>query len=117
MRQIIHILVLVILSGAQLSAQTTMLKIASYNIQYDNPRDSIHTWEKRLPGVVHIFNKYQFDIVGAQEPRLAQLNDLMPQIPDYVYLGVDVRGTTKMLKRGYTPILYKKEMFDVLDWG
>lgn len=96
-----------------------VFKIASFNIQYDNQRDKINTWEKRLPGVVAVFNKYQFDIVGAQEPYLSQLNDLMPQIPDYAYLGINILGdtTTVVLRRHHTPIFYKKEKFDVLDWG
>lgn len=93
------------------------LKIASYNIQYDNIKDTVNTWAKRLPGVVSVFNKYQFDVVGAQEPYLAQLNDLMPKIPDYAYIGINILGGTDILKRHYTPILYKKDKFDVLDWG
>jgi len=117
MRRLLFLLILFLIGQSQLSAQTAKLKIASYNIQYDNPRDSVNTWKKRLPGVVYIFNKYQFDIVGGQEPYLAQLNDLMPQIPDYAYIGINIRGTTNILKGHYTPIFYKKEKFDVLDWG
>ncbi|NGF55060.1 endonuclease/exonuclease/phosphatase family protein [Parapusillimonas sp. SGNA-6] len=117
MRRLLFLLTLFLIGQSQLSAQTAKLKIASYNIQYDNPRDSVNTWKKRLPGVVYIFNKYQFDIVGGQEPYLAQLNDLMPQIPDYAYIGINIRGTTNILKGHYTPIFYKKEKFDVLDWG
>lgn len=117
MRQLLFFLILLIFSESPLSAQTSKLKIASYNIQYDNPRDTVNTWKKRLPGVAYVFDKYHFDIVGAQEPFLAQLNDLMPLIPEYAFLGNDIRGTTDKLGRHYTPILYKKDKFDVLDWG
>jgi len=122
MRHRLFLHLLIFLLSFQLQASTSVkaappLKIASYNIQYDNIKDKINTWEKRLPGVVSVFNKYQFDIVGAQEPYLSQLNDLMPQIPDYNYLGINILGDTGILRRHYTPIFYKKEKFDVLDWG
>lgn len=110
-------IILSIFFAQPLVAQQLKLKIASYNIQYDNQKDKINTWEKRLPGVVSVFHKYQFDIVGAQEPYLVQLNDLMPQITEYAYLGINILGDTTTLRRHYTPILYKKDKFEVLDWG
>jgi len=119
MRRLIFIILSLLFFANPLIAQKALLKIASFNIQYDNLKDKVNTWEKRLPGVVAVFNKYQFDVVGAQEPYLSQLNDLMPQIPDYAYLGINILGDTTgaVLRRHYTPIFYKKEKLDVLDWG
>lgn len=119
MRRILSLFILIVFGTSQLSAQPAKLKIASFNIQYDNLKDKANPWEKRLPGVVEVFNKYQFDIVGAQEPYLSQLNDLMPKIPNYAYLGINILGDTTnlVLRRHYTPIFYKKDRVEVLDWG
>lgn len=121
MKQKLYLTALLLIGATQLFAQkkekTTSLKIASYNIQYDRVADTVNTWAKRLPGVVSIFNKYQFDIVGAQEPYLTQLNDLMPQISDYTYIGINISGKESEKRKHYTPILYKKDKFEVLDWG
>ncbi len=121
MRRKLCLLTLILFVSIQLFGQNNnkvkQLKIATYNIQYDNLKDTINTWKKRLPGVVSIFNKYQFDIVGSQEPYLTQLNVLMRQIPDYTYLGVNISGQESNTRKHYTPIIYKKEKFKVLDWG
>lgn len=103
--------------SAQRNAKALMLKIASYNIQYNNKKDSVNTWEKRLPGVVAVFDNYKFDIVGAQEPYLSQMNDLMAKLPTYKFIGINIQGGTGVLNRHYTPIIYKAAKFDVLDWG
>lgn len=119
MRRLIFISLSLLFLANALMAQKALLKIASFNIQYDNLKDKANPWEKRLPGVVEVFNKYQFDIVGAQEPYLSQLNDLMPQIPGYAYLGINILGDTTnvVLRRHYTPIFYKKDRMEVLNWG
>ncbi|MNK10163.1 Endonuclease/Exonuclease/phosphatase family protein [compost metagenome] len=121
MKYKIYLLILLSLGSSQLFGQKNkngrVLKIASYNIQYDNLNDTVNTWNKRLPGVVSVFKKYEFDIVGSQEPYLMQLNGLMPQIPEYTYLGINITGRDGVMRKHYTPIFYKKEKFDVLDWG
>ncbi|MFA4867019.1 MAG: endonuclease/exonuclease/phosphatase family protein [Pedobacter sp.] len=102
---------------AQNSKKTELLKVASFNIQYDNSKDKVNTWVKRLPSVAKVFNKYQFDIVGAQEPYLSQIKGLLELIPGYTYIGINILGGTDILNRHYTPIFYKKDKFEVLDWG
>ncbi|NGF55068.1 endonuclease/exonuclease/phosphatase family protein [Parapedobacter sp. SGR-10] len=94
------------------------LKIASYNIQYDNKTNSPDSeWSNRKDILKELLRKYDFDIIGAQEPYLRQLNDIKELLPEYDYIGISIEGETTGLNKHYTPILYKKEKFEVLDWG
>src|SRR5690606_26049894 len=94
------------------------LRIASYNIQYDNKNKSPDSeWINRKDILKELVIKYDFDIIGAQEPYLRQLNDIKDLLPEYDYIGVSRLGETTMLNQHYTPILYKRDKFEVLDWG
>lgn len=94
------------------------LKIASYNIQYDNQNQSPDSeWINRKDILKELVRKYDFDIIGAQEPYLRQLNDIKDLLPEYDNIGISTVGETTELNRHYIPILYKKDRFEVLDWG
>lgn len=93
------------------------LRIGTYNIQYDNLNDLSNPWSSRNIILEKLLQEYDFDIFGAQEPYLGQLNDMMKYLPDYAYLGKDITGGTEVLRRHYVPIFYKKEKFDVLRNG
>ncbi len=94
------------------------LRIASYNIQYDNKNQSPDSeWANRKNIFKELVQKYDFDIIGAQEPYLRQLNDIKELLPGYDYIGVSIDGETTGLNKHYTPILYKKDKFEILDWG
>ncbi len=94
------------------------LRIASYNIQYDNTtKVPVSVWANRKESFKNLVTKYNFDIIGAQEPYLSQLNDIKTLLPDYDYIGVDIIGGTTTQGRHYTPIIYKKSKFEILDWG
>lgn len=96
----------------------TPLRIASYNIQYDNLSTSpIGPWANRKEAFKALVTKYDFDIIGAQEPYLFQLNDIKTMLPQYDYIGVNIDGGTTGARRHYTPIIYKKDKFEILDWG
>lgn len=94
------------------------LKIASYNIQYDNTVQApASEWKNRKDLFKQLIEKYDFDIIGAQEPYLSQLNDIKNMLPDYDYIGISIEGETSGLKKHYTPIIYKKDKIEILDWG
>lgn len=94
------------------------LRIASYNIQYDNTgTPPLGPWANRKESLKALLTKYDFDIIGAQEPYLFQLNDIKTMLPQYDYIGIDIEGGTTALRKHYTPIIYKKDKFEILDWG
>lgn len=94
------------------------IRIASYNIQYDNTVQApASVWNNRKDIFKKLVERHDFDIIGAQEPYLVQLNDLKTLLPQYAYVGVSITGETSNLRQHYTPIIYKKDKFEVLDWG
>jgi len=93
------------------------LKIASYNVRYQNSNDAKegNGWERRLPAICNLVQYHDFDIWGAQEVLYGQLGDLLGCLSDYTYVGVG-RDDGKT-KGEYAPIFWKKDKFDLLDSG
>lgn len=88
-------------------------RIATYNIQYP-----IMGWpEKRLEPLLALLDEYDFDIFGAQEPYLHQIEDMMRHIGDeYAWVGSNVTGDNSDRKHHFNPIFYRKSRFEVLDF-
>lgn len=90
------------------------LRVASYNLRMDTPRDSINAWPNRKEEVSALISYHDFDIVGTQEGFLHQLQDLCED-PAYTYYGA---GRDDGQQAGeHAAILYKKDRFLVLDSG
>ena len=66
-------------------AQT--LDVLTYNIRYDNPADSINSWDKRKDFLIGQLNFYTPDIFGTQEGLLHQLEDIDNGLEAYSYFG------------------------------
>ena len=100
----------VILIHCNLQGQT--LKIMSYNLRYDNPNDGVNTWNQRKESVVELIKYYQPEILGIQEGLHHQVQYLVKNLSNYVYIGV---GRDDGKQQGeYTAILYDKTKFSVL---
>jgi endonuclease/exonuclease/phosphatase family metal-dependent hydrolase len=93
--------------AAGLVAQTP-LSVATYNIRYDNPKDTIK-WSERTQEVADAV-RYN-DIVGLQEVLPNQWADLRPLFPfhDSYGTGRDADGGGEAC-----PIFYDRERFDFL---
>src|SRR5690606_19450462 len=72
-----------------LTSHGQQLKIASYNIRYQNSNDAKqgNGWEQRLPAICDLVQYHDFDIWGAQEVLHGQLEDLLGCLSDYTYVG------------------------------
>jgi endonuclease/exonuclease/phosphatase family metal-dependent hydrolase len=87
----------------------------TFNVRFDNPRDSGNLWKDRAPVCAALIRFHQFDIVGLQEGMKNQLVDLQNLLPGYTYYG---RGREDGQSKGeHSAILYKKNDFNVLDSG
>jgi endonuclease/exonuclease/phosphatase family metal-dependent hydrolase len=64
------------------------LRVATYNLRYDNPGDSLDAWPFRIHAVAGVIGLYDFDIFGTQEGLKHQLEDLKKELPGYEYIGV-----------------------------
>lgn len=92
----------------------TPLKVASYNLRMDTPRDSLNAWPNRKENVKALIQYHDFDIIGTQEGFKHQLDDLL-EMPGYAYFGA---GREDGQDAGeHSAVLYKTDRFKVLDSG
>ena len=63
------------------------MKIATFNIRYDNKRDSGNLWVDRAPIVSALIRFHDFDIFGTQEGLKNQLDDISQALPEYTRYG------------------------------
>lgn len=91
------------------------LNVMTYNIRFDNPQDSLNSWQYRKDVAAQIIKDKNIDIVGTQEVLVNQLNDLKERLPEYAALGV---GRLDGKEAGeYSPLLYKKNRFTEIESG
>ena len=106
------LLVLLIGSNSLFGQQ---LRVASYNVRYDNPGDSLNNWKYRKDVMGKQILFHDFDIFGTQEALQHQLEDLLERLPHYDYIGV---GRDDGKSDGeHSAIFYKTDMFQLLDNG
>lgn len=89
--------------------------VATYNLRYDNPGDSLDLWKNRLPVIANMIKFYDFEIFGTQEGLKHQLNGVRELLPDYSYIGV---GRNDGKDGGeHAAIFYKTSRFKLLEQG
>ena len=91
------------------------LNVMSYNIRYASPNDGPNLWKNRKGDMIETLLNINPDLLGLQEVLHTQLLDLTNGMKEYSYIGVGREdGKTK---GEYSPILYRKDTFEVLDSG
>ena len=91
------------------------LRVATYNLRYDNPQDSLNNWQYRKSTVAKLIRFHDFDIFGTQEGLKHQLDYLQEEMSGYAYIGV---GRDDGKDGGeHSAIFYKKDLFELLDKG
>ena len=99
----------------QQSTRVNNINVMSFNIRYDNPDDSLNNWQYRKERAANAILFYDVDILGAQEVLHNQLQDLKQRLRGYEAVGV---GREKKKKKGeYSPLLFKKERFELIKSG
>jgi len=84
----------------------------TFNIRYDNPRDSINAWHNRIPIVCNFLNTEDPDLIGMQEVLYQQYQILDSALKDY---GSVASGRTDGAKAGeMNPVFFKKERFELI---
>ena len=88
------------------------MRVMTFNIRYDEPRDGVNAWPNRKQKVADVIRFHKADIVGFQEALLTQLRDLETLLPGFAWVGV---GRTDGKEAGeYSAILYRKDRFRLL---
>lgn len=89
--------------------------VATYNIRFDNPNDSLDLWKTRSSALTELIQFNNFDIFGTQEGLKNQLIDIKTMLPQYDYIGV---GRTNGKEDGeYAAIFYKPNQFKLVQQG
>lgn len=98
-----------------LSIDAQSLIVGTFNIRYDNPRDSGNLWVDRKAYVATLIRFHDFDVFGTQEGLKHQLDDIQQQLPQYERYGIG--RDDGQTKGEYSAIFYKKEKFILLKSG
>jgi endonuclease/exonuclease/phosphatase family metal-dependent hydrolase len=86
------------------------IKVVTYNIRQDTGGDrGERDWSKRSPRVADFLKKGGFSVVGLQEAKHNQVQDIRKGLPTFVQVGV---GRDDGKTRGeYSPILFDPEVW------
>jgi len=91
------------------------LTISTYNLRYDNSKDTGNLWINRAPVIAALIRFHDFDIFGTQEGYKNQLDDIHNALPQYSYYGA---GRDDGKDKGeHSAIFYKKEEYKLLNNG
>ncbi|HUE81105.1 MAG TPA: endonuclease/exonuclease/phosphatase family protein [Pyrinomonadaceae bacterium] len=89
------------------------LRVMSFNIRYDEPRDKENAWPNRKELVASMIRFHRADLVGVQEALKHQLEDLEKLLPGYDWVGV---GRDDGKEAGeFSAILYRKYRLTVIE--
>lgn len=114
-RVIVMLLPLLSIWGCSKEQKVDNVNVMTFNIRYDNPADSLNNWSYRKDNVVNCIKFYDVDLLGMQEVLHNQLEDIKMALPEYASIGV---GRLDGKEAGeYSPILYKKDKFELISSG
>jgi endonuclease/exonuclease/phosphatase family metal-dependent hydrolase len=116
MRSFILLLVSILLGGQAATAAKppVPLRVATYNLRYNNAGDGANAWPNRKEMVKNLVQHYDFDVFGIQEGLRGQLNDVA-ELPAYAFVG---RGRDDGKEAGeHSAIFYKKARLQLLQTG
>ena len=104
---------IVILAGCSKQPELTTINVATFNMRYDNPDDSLNNWQYRKERIAQFIKDQKVEIVGTQELLQNQVDDLKALLPEYDMVGV-ARDNGKD-EGEYAAIFYLRDRFDALD--
>ena len=106
------LLVLFFLTLASQSKAQAPLNVMTFNIRYDNPKDSLNAWPYRKDKAASQILFHEAHTVGLQEALYGQITDLLERLPKYKFVGVG-RDDGKQ-KGEFSAILYDTTRLQLL---
>ena len=70
------------------SAKAQNLVVGTFNLRFDNPKDTGNLWVNRAPVAASLIRFHQFDIFGTQEGLANQIEDVSKLLPEYQHYGL-----------------------------
>lgn len=91
------------------------MTVMSFNVRLDAESDSTNNWKYRKDNVCRMISYYSPDLLGMQEVRSNQMEDLKQGLPDYTALGV---GRDDGKQGGeFSPVFFKTSRFKLISHG
>src|SRR5690606_2732952 len=88
------------------------IKLMSYNIKLDHPKEGDHSWENRKPFFIGLLKFYEPGILGVQEAMPNQMKDMDSLLVNYDFVGV---GRDDGKDKGeYSAIFYNTQTYKVI---
>ncbi|QDV64014.1 endonuclease/exonuclease/phosphatase family protein [Crateriforma conspicua] len=88
------------------------LRVMTFNIRYNNPKDGADAWPHRIDMVADRIRQ-SADVVGLQEARQEQIQDLAGRLDEYQWFGV---GRDDGQQGGeFCPIFYRADRLKLLE--
>lgn len=107
------LVVLFFLGSCKPTEKKITLNCATFNMRYDNPGDSLNSWQYRKNRVCRFIEDRKLDIIGMQEVLHNQFLDLKAGLPEYDGIGVG-REDGKTIGE-YAPLFFRKDKYEVLE--
>jgi endonuclease/exonuclease/phosphatase family metal-dependent hydrolase len=115
MRPLLLLLTIVAISVHAADEKSLTVRVMSFNVRYGTAKDGPDHWDKRKDLFLETIRKYDPDLLGMQEVLAMQADFLQENLSGYGFAGTGRDDG----KRGgeYSPIMFKKSRFDLLDSG
>ncbi len=92
-----------------------LLKVVSFNVRYDTPKDKDNRWDNRKELFIRTIKTLNPDILGLQEVLFNQLCFISTSLDDYDFVGV---GREDGKQGGeFNPIFFRKGLLNKLKEG
>lgn len=102
-----------IFSLAQSADDKSIVRVMTFNVRYNEPKDKENSWDNRKTKVAGVIRFHHADLIGVQEALIGQLNDLETLLPGYAWCGVG-RGDGKTGGE-FSAIIYRKSRFKLVE--
>ncbi|MFO0915609.1 MAG: endonuclease/exonuclease/phosphatase family protein [Pirellulales bacterium] len=105
----------VMLGGMAVGAESTAVRVMSFNVRYGTADDKENHWDHRQQLLIDTIRAFDPDILGTQETLGFQRDYIAEKLPDYQVLGV---GRDDGAEKGEMMALYyRRDRFEQLDAG
>ena len=112
---IVSLVMLVGMVAPAAMAAAPPLRVMSFNLRNDDPRDGENGWPVRFGRIEQTLHFYRPDVLGCQEAFDRQVRKLADALPNYKWVGVG-RDDGKT-KGEYSPIFYNAARLEAVDSG
>lgn len=98
-----------------MSIQAQDIRVMSYNIRFNNPKDGPNAWSERKEDLLNQVLFSEASILGIQEGLLDQVQYLDQALPDFDYVGIG-RDDGKTAGE-FSALFYNSKQYKLLDSG